>query len=248
MGILAAGLASLLAAVLVLAVPLAGRQRYRRLLDAVERDPGARLRYYQRGIEREWLAVALVGVIGLLAHRGPDVIGLTTGPHPGAALEVVVEVGIFLGLSAVVFRYGGDVVRQVLRRQARGFLALLPRGPRERRWFIAVAVTAGVCEEVLLRGFGFAYVRWLWPSSPDWAVVAMTAAVFGLDHLYQGARGVILTGLVGAVLGSVVTSTGSLLPAMAVHALVDLRVLALPDLSSPDEPAPTRRPGVRIEP
>src|SRR5438132_1468120 len=113
---------------------------------------------------------------------------------------------------------------------------------------LVVAVTAGVCEEVLLRGFGFAYVRWLWPSSPDWAVVAMTAAVFGLDHLYQGARGVILTGLVGAVLGSVVTSTGSLLPAMAVHALVDLRVLALPDLSSPDEPAPTRRPGVRIEP
>jgi membrane protease YdiL (CAAX protease family) len=233
MGIVAAALATALAAVLVLVVPWAGRVRYRRLLEAVARDPDARQRYYQRGITREWLALAVVGLIGLLAGRGPSSIGLTAGPRPRAALEVVVEVGILLAISATVFRYGGDRVREALRRQARGFVALLPRGRRERLWFAGVAVTAGICEEVLLRGFGTAYLRWLWPSVPDWAVVAVTAAVFGLDHLYQGTRGVVLTTLVGAVLGSIVINTGSLFPAIVIHALLDLRVLALPDLSAP---------------
>ncbi|HMC43441.1 MAG TPA: CPBP family intramembrane glutamic endopeptidase [Acidimicrobiales bacterium] len=242
-GALAAGLASLLAATLVLVVPLVGRSRYGRLLAAVAKDPDARLRHYQTGVGREWAAVALVGVIGLLSGHSAASVGLTAGSHPGAAMEVVVEVGAVLGLSALVFRYGGDRVRRGLRRQARGFLALLPRGRRERLWFAGVAVTAGICEEILLRGFGMAYVRWLWPSASDGAVIAVTAAVFGLDHLYQGPRGVILTAVVGAVLGSVVTSTGSLYPAMAIHALIDLRFLALPDLSSP-EPSADRGTGV----
>ena len=242
MSVLAAGLATLLAGTLLLVVPIVGQRRYRRLLAEVDADPRARLRHYQRGVQRAWSAVALVGVIGLLSGRSPGSIGLTTGSHPGAGAEIVVEVGLFLALSAAVFRYGGDRIQRGLRRQARGFLALLPRGRQERLWFAAVAVTAGICEEVLLRGFAMAYVRWVWPSAGDGTVVVVTAAVFGLDHLYQGLRGVILTFVVGAVLGSIVTSTGSLLPAMAIHAMIDLRVLALRDLSAPGPEARLRGP------
>src|SRR5690348_15518608 len=142
----AAVLATALAAVLVAVVPWSGRVRYRRLLDAVAADAGARLRHYRRGAAREWLAVAVVGVIGLLSGRGPASIGLAAGPHPGRALEAVAEAGVVLAASAAVFRYGGDRVARALRGQARGFAALLPQGPREMRWFAAVALTAGVCE------------------------------------------------------------------------------------------------------
>ncbi len=30
--------------------------------------------------------------------------------------------------------------------------ALAPQGPEENNWFVAVAITAGVCEEILYRG------------------------------------------------------------------------------------------------
>jgi membrane protease YdiL (CAAX protease family) len=132
----------------------------------------------------------------------------------------------------VVFRRGGERVRAVLRHQARGFVALLPATAQEKRVFAGLAITAGICEELLFRGFGIAYVRWLWPGASDAALIALTAASFGLVHLYQGARGVVLTTLVGAYLASVTVSAGSLLPAMVMHALLDLRVLALPDLRS----------------
>lgn len=235
--ILAAILATALTAGLVLVQPWAGRRRYRRLVATVAVDPEARLRHYRRGIVGEWAAVGVVVVIGVLAGRGPSSIGLGIGPHPGSEAVIVAEVALALGVSALLFRFGGRGIRDALRRQARGFAALLPRGRRERTVFAFLAITAGVCEELLLRGFGLAYVHWLWPGAPRTALIVITAAVFGLVHLYQGPRGVVLTGLVGAYLAWLVLSTGSLVPAMVIHALLDLRILALPDLNPPASPA-----------
>ncbi len=99
-----------------------------------------------------------------------------------------------------------------------------------------LAVTAGICEEIVFRGFGFAYVRFLWPDATDGWLIVITSVVFGLAHLYQGLRGVVLTGLAGAVFASMTVTTGSLLPAIAVHAMVDLRILGLPDLARGEGP------------
>jgi membrane protease YdiL (CAAX protease family) len=90
----------------------------------------------------------------------------------------------------------------------------------------------------VFRGFGFAYVRFLWPGVTDGWLIVITSVVFGLAHLYQGPRGVVLTGLAGAVFASMTITTGSLLPAIAVHAMVDLRILGLPDLARDVLPPP----------
>jgi membrane protease YdiL (CAAX protease family) len=235
MGVLGASVATVLAAVLVGVQPLAGRRRYQALLRRIADDPTARLRHYRRGIAGEWIGVGVVGVVGLLVGRSPASIGLTARGLAGATHEVV-EVALVLAATAVAFRHAG--FRDVLRNQARGFIALLPRTRIERVTFAGLAVTAGICEEVLFRGFGVAYVRWLWPAVTRAGLVAVTSVVFGLGHLYQGLRGVLLTGIVGALLASVTLSTGTLLPAILMHALLDLRVLALPDLS----PAPAAPP------
>jgi membrane protease YdiL (CAAX protease family) len=68
-----------------------------------------------------------------------------------------------------------------------------------------------------------------------WALVAASAVIFGLAHVYQGIGGVLVTTLMGALLGVVYLATGSLLAAMAVHALMDLRLLLVP--APPDEGA-----------
>jgi membrane protease YdiL (CAAX protease family) len=232
----AAMLATAFVVELVFFQPFAGRRRYRRLTAELATNPDARLRHYRRGIAGEWLAVGLVVVIGLLAGRDPGSIGLRAGSDARAAVNDVVAVAVVLAASAVIFRFGGSNVRALLRRQARGFLELLPRSRRERLTFAALAVTAGVCEEIVFRGFGIAYVRWLWPAASRPFIIAVTAAAFGVAHLYQGTRGVLLTGIVGAYLAWLTLSTGSLLPAIAVHALIDLRILALPDLNDVREP------------
>jgi membrane protease YdiL (CAAX protease family) len=232
--VIAAVLATALAAALVLVQPWLGRRRYRRLVATATGQPEARVRHYRRGIIGEWAAVALIAVVGLLARRSPASIGLRVGPNPASDLVIVAVVGALLGVTAALFRFGGRGIRDALRHQARGFQALLPRDRHERILFAGLALTAGICEELIFRGFGLAYVRWLWPGASNVELIVVTAVAFGVVHLYQGPRGVVLTGLVGAYLAWLVLSTGSLLPAMAIHALVDLRILALPDLSLPE--------------
>ncbi len=231
MGVAGAVLASALAAVLVLVQPVAGRRRYQRLIQAIAADPSARVRHYRRGIVGEWAAVGVVALIGALTGRGAASIALT-GRGLGRGAVEVAEVAVLLGVTALVFRAGGPGLRAALRRQAKGFLVLLPRSRQERLVFTALAVTAGVCEEILFRGFGIAYVRWLWPGVTHTALITLTSIPFGFAHLYQGPRGVVLTGIVGALLASMTLSTGTLVPAIVVHALIDLRVLALPDLET----------------
>jgi len=229
---LAAVLATALAALLVFVQPFAGRRRYQRLLERLERDPGARLHHYRRGIRGEWIGVGLVAVIGLLAGRSAASIGLQWPDEWGLTVVLLLEVGLLLAVSTVFMRR--PQFRDALRRQAQGFVALLPRTHAERWTFAALAVTAGICEEILFRGFGFAYVRWLWPDASNTWVIVITSLGFGLAHLYQGVRGVALTGLAGIALASFTTSTGSLVAAIVAHAMIDLRILALPDLAPLD--------------
>ena len=60
------------------------------------------------------------------------------------------------------------------------------------------------------------------PVVGPWPALAVTSAIFGLGHAYQGAGGVLKTGLVGVLFGLVTLLSGSLVPAMVLHAVIDI--------------------------
>jgi hypothetical protein len=232
----AAVMSVVLAGWLVLVQPWRGRQRYRRLIERLGHDPSARLEHYRRGITFEWLGAAYVGVIALLAHGHLSSLW-PAGTETAVGRQVP---GLVVALAAItaVYRFGGAGLRRALAVQLRPVAALLPRSAAERRMFALLALTAGVCEEVLYRGFGLAALRWAAPGLGHPALIAITAAAFGLAHLYQGPPGVVMTGLVGAYLARIAIATGSLVPVMVLHALLDLRILGLP-LDAVPVPGPT---------
>jgi len=90
-----------------------------------------------------------------------------------------------------------------------------------------VAITAGVTEELLYRGFVLWVLAHQLPNADTFTVLLIGGLIFGLAHLYQGTKGVALTALLGVVLGEIMISAG-LLAAMAIHTLIDLRVLLIP--------------------
>ena len=97
---------------------------------------------------------------------------------------------------------------------------LRPRSPAETAWILLiVSPTAGICEEFLYRGFLMSRIAMIAGSSGFAAVLA--AAVFGLAHAYQGRLGAARAAAISLVLALPVVATGSLLPAMAAHALID---------------------------
>jgi membrane protease YdiL (CAAX protease family) len=86
------------------------------------------------------------------------------------------------------------------------------------RW-VAVSLSAGFCEEFIFRG----YLIWVFqPVLGLWGAATFSVVIFGAAHAYQGAKGILATGVAGALLTLVVLISDSLLPAIALHALTDI--------------------------
>ena len=97
--------------------------------------------------------------------------------------------------------------------------SLMPSTNPGMAWWIVVSLSAGLCEEFLFRG----YLIWvLAPFLGWWGAAAISASLFAIAHAYQGGRGIATAGIVGLALAGSVAIFKSLLPAIALHAWVDL--------------------------
>jgi membrane protease YdiL (CAAX protease family) len=185
-----------------------------------DRVPGTRGRAYRNLIFLEWALAAAVVAIWIAQHRAWTVLHVAAGRPLPTALGAAFVAG-YLGFvlpRVVAFVADPERLARFAARQTK-FDPLAPRTTGEQRLFAVLAVTAGVCEEFLYRGFALWYFTSLAGSV---AGFALTAVLFGLGHLYLGRMHVVRTAIVGAVFGLLVVGTGSLWVAIVLHAAMDL--------------------------
>jgi membrane protease YdiL (CAAX protease family) len=96
---------------------------------------------------------------------------------------------------------------------------ILPHGGAEITIWIALSITAGICEETVFRGYLQRQFMAFTKSVP--AGILLSAAAFGAAHAYQGFRMVILIALYGAMFGILAHWRGSVRPGMIAHAWQD---------------------------
>lgn len=201
--------------------------------------------FYRYILLTQWPLTALaVGIVG-----AGEILRAPVAPGP--ALPVWLRM-FFGGLVAGFFALGflpilqslrGEKYRAAYERAFRRALAkapgLLPETSQERRWFAAISITAGVCEEVLCRGFLIGFLMRM-PGGlhlPISAALVLSAVAFGLNHIYQGKTGLISTTLSGLAFGGLFLLTGSLMLPMLLHAAADLQGLYILRPSKPAEAA-----------
>ncbi len=233
--------AVVVAGYLVVGEPLVGHVLHRRFEGRLRSDPDARRSFYRRLLVLEW-GLALLAMVIWLSAPGVEAgqVGLRwpqQWPGPVTGLVVLVVLA-FVVVSTRALRSGALLeAGEPVRRPGEGrhaeppghaTLALLPRTAGERRLFTLVGVTAGVCEEWLYRGFFLAVVAALAGDLSTGVLVLVAATAFGLAHAYQGAVGIVTTGLLGGIMAAVYLQTGSLLLPVLLHALIDLRFLLVP--------------------
>jgi membrane protease YdiL (CAAX protease family) len=97
---------------------------------------------------------------------------------------------------------------------------ILPTTLVELLPYFALAITAGVCEEFLYRGFAIAALAHV--GLAKWAVVIVSSILFGLAHAYQGRGGILTTMVMGILFAVARLGYDSLLPVMVWHATVDV--------------------------
>lgn len=204
--------------------PLLGWYRFRRLESRPEPVPRAiKLRLYASVVVSQWTLVGLAAL--LLASQSPARGLAALGQGPGESwLRTAVVSSVLLLAFALLSRFTlaqlAVATATDLPTHVRKAGRILPRDRVERAGFVPVAITAGVCEEILYRGW-LPWALAAWTGSPALGY-AGAAVVFGAGHAYQGRNGMILTALLGLFLGGVVAWTGSLLPGQLLHVAVDL--------------------------
>jgi membrane protease YdiL (CAAX protease family) len=210
-----------LTALLAVLFPVwAGTLGFRRLRRAApDRLPRVRLSVYRAAIALQWTLAAAVLALWTVRHRGWAELGLEPALNGGfigtaAGLAIVVAFTLHQRRRILTDGEGLDVVR----RRLASVEVMMPRSVRELRWFFALSATAGVCEEILYRGYLIWYLQYFLGLIP---AAGVAAVVFGIGHSYQGPRGVALTALIGAFLGAVYLVSGSLLVPMLIHGLMD---------------------------
>ncbi len=147
-----------------------------------------------------WLRDALAGGLG---------IGLLIGAGLGLAALTVVGVRSARREGGIIMV--GDIA------------ALLPRNRPELRWGAALSINAGLVEEALFR-LALPALLVVVTGEPISAFL-LAALVFGALHAYQGWIGVAATFVVGLLFTALYVTSGSIVLAMLVHALFDLRTL-----------------------
>lgn len=194
---------------------------YRRLrLASPEEQPRVRLSLYRQAVVLQWGLSAVAVAVWIVQRR----LWATLGLEPVLSAGLL---GVSLGLAVIVLvvqrqrqaALASDEALAQIRSRMGHLERMLPSSPEELRWFYRLSVTAGVCEELLYRGYMMWYLAH-WTGLFQAAGIA--SLIFGVGHAYQGWRGVLGTTLLGAFLAGVFIVTGSLYAPMLVHALMDI--------------------------
>jgi membrane protease YdiL (CAAX protease family) len=192
----------------------------RRLQAADDADlPRLRIAAYRMAMIVQWVLAGTALTIWALTRRDWRFLGVIPVMSGGM-------IGVLIGLALIIFvviRQGASAPDErstaALMKRTQKIARLFPRSARELGWFFALSATAGVCEELLYRGYLIWYLQAL--DLPLLFAAAIATVLFGIGHLYQGWRGVVTTTLVGAFLAGVYLLSGSLFPGIVIHALMD---------------------------
>jgi hypothetical protein len=170
----------------------------------------------------EWILLALVHW-GLLMRGTPlrQLLGLR---RRGVA-ELWTDIAIALGFwfaSLIILGAVGLLLRlaHLHPENIRGVVSqMAPASAGELAFWIALSISAGICEELIFRGYLQQQFTAL--TRHVWLGIAISAVFFGLAHGYEGKSGMLLIMLYGAFFGILAHLRRSLRAGIFAHAWHD---------------------------
>jgi membrane protease YdiL (CAAX protease family) len=188
-------------------LPIVATRARSRLANAAEPAPRA----FRKGAAAVQVAMLTLATVVAWTH------GLRTLPLPVAAWEwLLVAPAVAL---VELLRWVAWKTMTLEQRRSLWVRTILPSRAELPEW-TALTLLAAVTEEITYRGLLFGILA---AATGSLVVSSLLCAVtFGAAHAPQGLRSQILIGTLALVLHALVIVTGSLLPAMVVHATANL--------------------------
>jgi membrane protease YdiL (CAAX protease family) len=90
---------------------------------------------------------------------------------------------------------------------------------------LVLVIVVAISEETVFRGYLVPRLQAV--TSSSWAAVLISSAIFSVGHGYEGATGVIITGVIGVVYALLYLSRRSLVAPVVLHFLQDFTTILL---------------------
>ncbi len=169
-------------------------------------------------IAAEWGLFIFVWRAGL-KRTGTKLRDLIGGRWSNAK-DVQLDAGLALGIWAIWEIFEHAWTRWIGHGHAVSIQPLLPQRSLEILLWIGVSISAGICEELVFRGYfqkqfeAFAHSRWI--------ALILQAVLFGISHGYQGIEACVKIAIFGALYGLLAIWRNNLRPGMMAHAWSDI--------------------------
>ena len=218
----------LLAAVILLIgilYPVTGYRQFKKR--SIVRGLKEKSKWYITSVISSWIPTLVILTTVILNGHSLEELGFT--------LNLSEERGIIfyiaIGLSAIYLTYNiytilllrnNKKIREVHSRDIpEEYRFILPVTKEEKLLWRLLAITAGITEEIIYRGYLFFALFLIFPNISPFIVIAISSILFSVGHLYQGGE-VWKPAAAGLFLALVFHFTGSIYIVMILHIIQDL--------------------------
>lgn len=153
-------------------------------------------------------------------HHSGGTVSTLSGGRWTSWKSVAVDIAIVIPYWVLWESVAYGVARLLGPSTAKTVDSLLPQSVLEIFVWIAASITAGVCEEMVFRGYLQRQLHALTEKIP--LAVMAQGLVFGLFHSYQGWKNVFIISVLGVLYGVLAAWRGNLRANILSHAATDI--------------------------
>ena len=187
-------------------------------------DHSLRMKLYLSTIVMEWLMVLFI-LWGLKKNRQTTIAELVGGRWTSVEsflIDIVVAFGFWIVAAMVLAAIGlalGLANTAHLKDVEHRIGSLVPATRGEMVTWVLLSATAGICEEIIYRGYLQRQMSALLKSV--WAGILLQGLIFGASHAYEGWQTMVQIAAFGILFGILANWRKSLRPGMMAHFMHD---------------------------
>ena len=205
-----------------------GLWRFKKIIRSIGDGSMLKTKLYLRLMAGLWAPLAVVVALLATGQLDPADIGLRWFAPAQQTWLFIASAAVaglyllYLVYSLIALRIGAVRKTGLSQPIPEDMKLMLPATRGEKVAWGFTALTAGVAEELLFRGFFFYLMGALFPALPVWVALAASTLIFGVGHLYQGPMEALKPMILGFFFGVFYIAFGSIYPCILLHTLQDL--------------------------
>ena len=208
----------LLTIIVALFFPVYHLFTHKKLNELVKSNPKYKLIDYKKTILFLWVLALLILVVFFVQQEDLSLLGLSIN------FDINFTISLVVGSALVIFLLVSSKVTpeniESIEKKFNDIIFYLPINNKEFKWFVLVSLSAGLCEELIYRGYLYWYLN---QYTNIYVSLLISNILFALAHLWSGGKNIIASFFTGLVMAGVYLFSGSIWVSILIHAGIDIQ-------------------------